>query len=48
MWQSPAIFLQQAISACVMVGLGRHARAGVAVQTNNKMNANVQRHLAMS
>src|SRR6266567_1568777 len=32
MWQSPAILLQQAISACVMVEVGKHASAGVAVQ----------------
>jgi hypothetical protein len=46
--QSPAIFLQQAISACVMVELGKHASAGVAVQTKARMKANVQRHFAIS
>jgi hypothetical protein len=48
MWQSPAIFLQQAISACVMVEAGRQASAGVAVQTKIRMNANAGRHFAMT
>ena len=33
MLQSPAIFLQHAISASVIWGLGRHASAGMAVHT---------------
>jgi hypothetical protein len=37
MLQSPAIFLQQSISACVMCGLGRQASAGAA-KPNRKQN----------
>jgi hypothetical protein len=48
MWQSPAILLQQAISACVMVELGKHASAGVAVQIKARTKANVQRRFAIS
>jgi len=36
MWQSPAIFLQQAISAGVICGLGKQASAGVATQRVTK------------
>jgi hypothetical protein len=47
-WQSPAILLQQAIAAGVMVELGKHASAGVDVQIKARMKANVQRHFAIS
>jgi integrase len=48
MWQSPAIFLQQAISASVIVEVGRQASAGVAVQTKTRAKANGGRHFAMT
>ena len=48
MWQSPAIFLQQAISACVMVAFGRQAKAGIAVHDKTRANTNMERHFAMN
>jgi hypothetical protein len=47
-WQSPAIFLQQSISACVIAGLGRHARTGIAVHNVTKLNRNMERPFAMA
>ena len=48
MWQSPAIFLQQAISARVIVAFGRQAKAGIAVHVKTRTNANMERHFAMT
>lgn len=48
MWQSPAIFLQQAISACVMLGLGKQANAGTADHARISTNATIGRHLPTS
>lgn len=48
MWQSPAIFLQQAISAAVMSADGRQARAGRAVHKRSRPKAKIERHLAIS
>jgi hypothetical protein len=48
MWQSPAIFLQQAISACVIAAFGRQAKAGTAVHVKTSTNTNMERHFAMS
>lgn len=47
MWHSPAIFLQQAISAGVIVEFGRQAKAGRAVHAKSRTNTSVERHLAM-
>lgn len=44
MWQSPAIFLQQSISACVICGLGRQASAGVETQIARRTNTTMDRH----
>ena len=48
MWQLPAIFLQQAISACVIEGFGRQAKAGIAVHAKTSRNANMERHFDIS
>jgi hypothetical protein len=48
MWQLPAIFLQQAISACVIKGFGRQAKAGIAVHAKTSRNANMKRHFAIN
>jgi len=48
MWQSPAIFLQQAISACVIVAFGRQAKAGIAVQAKTRANTSMERHFAIN
>jgi hypothetical protein len=48
MWQSPAIFLQHAISTAVICELGRHASAGVASHTATKLNAKIERNRAMT
>jgi hypothetical protein len=47
-WQSPAIFLQQAISACVMVAFGKQAKAGIAVHAKTRTNTNVERNFPMN
>jgi hypothetical protein len=47
MWQSPAIFLQHAISTVVICELGRHASAGVVSHTATMLNAKIKRHRAM-
>jgi hypothetical protein len=47
MWQSPAIFLQHSISTFVMVDLGRHARAGVAVHTKTRTKDRMTRHFTI-
>gem|GEM_PF-96416 len=44
----PSIFLQQAISACVIPWVGRHASAGIAVHKTSKANPTIERHLATS
>ena len=44
MLQSPAIFLQQSISACVMCGLGRQASAGAANQIASRTITTMDRH----
>lgn len=41
--QSPAIFLQHAISASVMWVLGRHASAGIASQRASKLKTMMER-----
>jgi hypothetical protein len=43
MWQSPAIFLQQSISACVICGLGRQASAGAEDQIARRANTTMDR-----
>ncbi len=48
MWQSPAIFLQHSISTFVIVDLGTHARAGVAVHTKPRTKDRMARHFAMT
>ena len=45
--QSPAIFLQQAISACVIVVLGKQAKAGIAVHKKTRQNTNIERHFVI-
>ena len=47
MWQSPAIFLQQAISDCVIWWFGRQASKGAAVHTASKHRTTIARTLAM-
>jgi hypothetical protein len=46
-WQSPAIFLQHAISDGVICVVGRQASAGIAVHTMSKPNTTMEWHLAM-
>jgi hypothetical protein len=48
MWQSPAIFLQQAISVSVISALGRQAKAGVAIHVKSRTNTNMDWYFAMS
>lgn len=48
MWQSPAIFLQHAISAAVICTLGKQASAGVARKKATKHNAKTDRQHAMT
>lgn len=43
MLQSPAIFLQQSISACVICELGRQVSAGVEIQIARRANTKVDR-----
>ena len=43
--QSPAIFLQQAISDCVICGLGRQANAVGAAHATTNTNASICRNL---
>ena len=43
MLQSPAIFLQHSISACVMCGLGRQASAGVESQIARRAKTTMDR-----
>jgi hypothetical protein len=47
MWQSPAIFLQHSISTFVMVDLGTHARAGVAMLTETRTKDRMARHFTI-
>jgi hypothetical protein len=47
MWQSPAIFLQQAISASVMCELGRQANKGVIIHNTSKTTITLGRTLAI-
>jgi hypothetical protein len=47
-WQSPAIFLQHAISAAVICGFGRHASAGIASHRASKTNTMTERHRAIT
>jgi hypothetical protein len=45
--QSPAIFLQQAISTCVICGFGRQANAVGAAHAKTTTNASIRRNLPM-
>jgi hypothetical protein len=40
--------LQQAISACVIEGFGKQAKAGIAVHVKTRTNTNMERHFAMT
>jgi hypothetical protein len=48
MLQSPAIFLQHAISPFVICELGRHASAGIASHRASKLKTMMERHRAMA
>lgn len=47
-WHSPTIFLQQAISSCVMVRFGRQASAGIAIHKKSNPNTMTVRNFATS
>ena len=47
MLQLPAIFLQQAISACVICAVGRHASAGAVIHAASKKRTTMVRTRAI-